>query len=131
MTLEVIGAGFGRTGTLSLKIALEKLGFERCYHMAELMQHPHHVQLWQLATRGEPIDWPALYQGYRASVDWPSCNFWEIQLRQFPDARVILTERDPERHTEGGGEQADVDLARLRHAQPSGQIDDRQAAGLL
>jgi hypothetical protein len=97
MSLEVIGAGFGRTGTLSLKLALEKLGFDKCYHMMEVGQNPEHVAVWQLATRGEPVDWSALYTGYRASVDWPSCNFWEIQLRQFPDARVILTERDAER----------------------------------
>lgn len=97
MSLEVIGAGFGRTGTLSLKLALEKLGYDRCYHMAEVGRNPEHVAVWQLATRGEPVDWQALYTGYRASVDWPSCNFWEIQLGQFPDARVILTERDPER----------------------------------
>lgn len=97
MTIEVIGAGFGRTGTMSLKLALEKLGFDRCYHMYELLQHPDHVGLWHQATRGEPVDWHALFQGYRATVDWPSCNFWEAQLEQFPDARVVLSERDPER----------------------------------
>jgi len=97
MTIQVIGAGFGRTGTMSLKLALEKLGFDKCYHMDEVVQHPEHVAVWQQATRGEPVDWNALYRGYRASVDWPACNFWEIQLRQFPDARVILTEREPDR----------------------------------
>lgn len=97
MSIEVIGAGFGRTGTLSLKLALEKLGFEKCYHMMEVGQNPDHVPVWQQATDGEDVDWDALYQGYRASVDWPACNFWEIQLRQYPDARVILTERDPDR----------------------------------
>ena len=97
MTIEVIGAGFGRTGTMSLKLALEKLGFDKCYHMYEVAQHPEHVEVWQQATRGEPVDWSELYVGYRASVDWPACNFWEIQLRQYPDARVVLSERDPER----------------------------------
>lgn len=97
MTIEVIGAGFGRTGTMSLKLALEKLGFDKCYHMYELLQHPDHVGLWHQATRGEPVDWHGLFQGYRATVDWPSCNFWEAQLEQFPDARVVLSERDPER----------------------------------
>jgi hypothetical protein len=97
MTIQVIGAGFGRTGTMSLKLALEKLGFDKCYHMDEVVQHPEHVAVWQQATRGEPVDWNAMYRGYRASVDWPACNFWEIQLRQFPDARVILTEREPDR----------------------------------
>jgi hypothetical protein len=97
MTIEVIGAGFGRTGTLSLKLALEKLGFGKCYHMYEVGQNPDHVEVWQQATRGEPVDWGALYRGYRASVDWPACNFWEIQLQHFPEAQVILSERDPER----------------------------------
>lgn len=97
MTIEVIGAGFGRTGTLSLKLALEKLGFDKCYHMTEVFQQPGHVDVWLDATRGEEVDWPALFQGYRASVDWPACNFWELQLKAFPDARVILSERDPER----------------------------------
>lgn len=97
MTIEVIGAGFGRTGTLSLKLALEKLGFGKCYHMLEVLRNPDHVEVWQQATRGEDVDWRGLYRGYRASVDWPACNFWEIQLRRFPDARVILSERDPER----------------------------------
>ncbi|MDZ7668917.1 MAG: sulfotransferase [Gammaproteobacteria bacterium] len=97
MTIEVIGAGFGRTGTLSLKLALEKLGFDKCYHMYELLRQPGHVELWHQATRGDPVDWHALFQGYRATVDWPSCNFWEVQLEQFPDARIVLSERDPER----------------------------------
>jgi hypothetical protein len=96
MSIEVIGAGFGRTGTMSLKLALERLGFDKCYHMFEVAQHPEHVEVWQQATRGESVDWAALYTGYRASVDWPACNFWEMQLRRFPDARVILTERDPQ-----------------------------------
>ncbi|MFW6094116.1 MAG: sulfotransferase family protein [Pseudomonadota bacterium] len=97
MSLDVIGAGFGRTGTLSLKLALEKLGFEKCYHMTEVFQHHDHVARWQAATRGEPVDWDALFAGYRAAVDWPSCNFWELQLARYPQARVILTERDPQR----------------------------------
>jgi hypothetical protein len=97
MTIQVIGAGFGRTGTLSLKVALEMLGFDKCYHMTEVFQHPDHVDLWLQATRGEAIGWDALYDGYRATVDWPSCNFWEVQLKQFPQAKVILSERDPKR----------------------------------
>jgi hypothetical protein len=97
MSIEVIGAGFGRTGTLSLKLALEKLGFDKCYHMMEVFQNQGHVDVWLEATRGEDVDWRTLFNGYRASVDWPSCNFWELQLQQFPDARVILSERDPER----------------------------------
>lgn len=95
MRLEVIGAGFGRTGTLSLKLALERLGFEKCYHMMEVFQHPEHIPLWQRAHDGEAVDWEALFEGYRASVDWPSCNLWREQLAAFPDAKVILSTRDP------------------------------------
>jgi hypothetical protein len=96
MPLDVIGAGFGRTGTLSLKLALEKLGFSKCYHMAELFGHPEHVPMWAAAHRGEPVDWEKLYDGYRATVDWPSCNLWETHAQLYPKAKVILTVRDPE-----------------------------------
>ncbi len=96
MALQVIGAGFGRTGTLSLKVALEKLGFSKCYHMMEVMVNDDHVERWREVARGEPVDWDVLFAGYKAAVDWPSCNFWEAQLAQFPDAKVLLSERDPE-----------------------------------
>ena len=71
MTIKVVGAGFGRTGTLSLKTALEQLGFNKCYHMMEVGQHPDHTQLWADAHRGTSIDWDQLFEGYEASVDWP------------------------------------------------------------
>ena len=96
MPLDVIGAGFGRTGTLSLKFALEKLGFSKCYHMTEVFGHPEHVPMWAAAHRGGPADWEKLYDGYRATVDWPSCNLWETHAKLYPNARVILTVRDPE-----------------------------------
>ena len=96
MTLKVIGAGFGRTGTLSLKTALETLGFNKCYHMFEVMQNPHHLAEWTKANQGESVDWPALFAGYQAAVDWPSCNFYRQQMAAFPDAKVLLSLRDPE-----------------------------------
>jgi hypothetical protein len=96
MPLDVIGAGFGRTGTLSLKLALERLGFSKCYHMMELFGHPEHVPMWSAAHRGEPVDWEALYDGYRATVDWPSCNLWETHAKLYPNAKVILSLRDPD-----------------------------------
>jgi Sulfotransferase domain len=96
MALDIIGAGFGRTGTLSLKHALEQLGFNKCYHMMEVMNHPDHNGLWRAAGRGEAVDWEALFAGYRASVDWPSCNFWREQMQAFPAAKVILSLRDAE-----------------------------------
>ncbi|MCA9540756.1 MAG: sulfotransferase family protein [Myxococcales bacterium] len=94
MSIRVIGAGFGRTGTLSLKLALETLGFRPCYHMVEVDARPAHRVLWAAAHRGEAIDWDALFEGYQATVDWPSCNLWRAQAAHFPDARIILTRRD-------------------------------------
>ncbi len=96
MSLRVIGAGFGRTGTLSLKFALEKLGFDKCYHMMEVHLHPSHNQIWRDAAKGRMPDWHALFEGYQASVDWPSCNFWREQMQAFPEAKVILSRRDPQ-----------------------------------
>jgi hypothetical protein len=95
MALAVIGAGFGRTGTLSLKLALEQLGFGACYHMFEVLQHPEHMPVWARAHDGEAVDWEALFEGYRSSCDWPSCNLWREQRAAFPEAKVILSTRDP------------------------------------
>ena len=96
MTLKVIGAGFGRTGTLSLKGALEALGFGPCYHMYEVRAHPEHIAVWDRAADGAPVDWDALFAGFQATVDWPSTAFlWDLHAR-YPDARIILTTRDPE-----------------------------------
>lgn len=97
MTIKVVGAGFGRTGTMSLKTALEQLGFDKCYHMMEVGQNDGHVEQWRAIERGERVDLEALFNGYQASVDWPSCNYWRAQLEVFPDAKVILSRRDPER----------------------------------
>jgi hypothetical protein len=95
--LEVIGAGFGRTGTMSLKVALETLGFGPCYHMSEVFANPEHVELWEAAARGEPVYWGELFRGYRSTVDWPGAAFYEELMERYPDAKVILTVRDPER----------------------------------
>lgn len=61
MSLRVIGAGFGRTGTMSLKVALEQLGFGPCYHMVEcLPKGPEHYRLWEEAVAGK-ADWDAIF----------------------------------------------------------------------
>ena len=93
MSLAVIGAGFGRTGTLSLKHALEKLGLGPCYHMAEVATHPEHVDLWRRAWRGEDV-WPELFADYRSAVDWPVAAFWERLADYYPGAHVLLSLRD-------------------------------------
>ena len=93
--LAVIGAGFGRTGTLSLKQALERLGFGACYHMAEVATHPEHAELWLRAWHGEDV-WDTLFSGYRAAVDWPAAAFWPRLMERYPDAKVLLSLRDPD-----------------------------------
>jgi sulfotransferase family protein len=96
VSIRVIGAGLGRTGTLSLKAALEELGFGRCYHMIELLTHPEEVHYWEAASRGEPVAWDALFEGCQAVVDYPGCRYYRELTAHYPDARVILTVRDPE-----------------------------------
>ena len=95
--LKVIGAGFGRTGTLSLKAALEELGFGPCYHMTELFQHPDDLATWEAASKGESVDWKDFLDGYRATVDWPGCTYYKEMMQAFPDAKVLLTIRDFDR----------------------------------
>lgn len=96
MDLKVIGAGFGRTGTHSLKIALEMLGFAPCYHMVEVFSHPGHSEAWEDAGRGKAIDWEWLIGAYKAAVDWPSAYFWRELWAMNPEAKIILTEREAE-----------------------------------
>ena len=96
MTLKVIGAGFGRTGTLSLKFALETLGFGPCYHMREVRENPDHTALWAQAVDGQTVDWRAMFTRYRAAVDWPVAAFWPQLIQTYPQAKVILTTRDPD-----------------------------------
>ncbi|MGX1914118.1 sulfotransferase family protein [Streptomyces phaeochromogenes] len=92
--LDVFGAGFGRTGTLSLKTALEILGLGPCHHMRAVHDSPDQIPLWQRAAHGEAVDWRAVYAGYRSSVDWPGARFWREITGAFPEAKVILTVRD-------------------------------------
>lgn len=96
MSLKVIGAGFGRTGTLSLKHALEQLGFAPCYHMFETREYLAHDALWLALARGQSDDWRSILKGYRASVDWPAIMIWKELITAYPQAKVILTARDPQ-----------------------------------
>ncbi|MDP9485496.1 MAG: sulfotransferase family protein [Actinomycetota bacterium] len=97
MGLDVIGAGLGRTGTTSLKAALERLGFGPCYHMTELFEHPEHLEAWRAAARGETVDWEGPLKHYRSTLDWPGAPFYEDLMQGYPEAKVILTVRDPDR----------------------------------
>ena len=92
--LRVIGAGLGRTGTHSLKLALERLLGAPCYHMAEVFKRPQDIPIWHAAAKGESIDWRALFAGYAAAVDWPPSAFWSQIAEVFPDAIIVLSVRD-------------------------------------
>lgn len=95
--LQVIGAGFGRTGTVSLKVALEALGFAPCYHMSEVFQNMETMlPLWEAVAAGTLTDWTSIFGNYQATVDWPSCNFYAELIHTYPDAKVLLTVRDPQ-----------------------------------
>jgi hypothetical protein len=95
MPLKVIGTGLGRTGTMSLKRALERLGFRPCHHMIEVFQHPATMPLWVAAAEGRP-DWDAIFAGYGATVDYPACKYWRALIAHYPDAKVVHTVRDPD-----------------------------------
>ena len=92
--MKVLGAGFGRTGTMSLKIALEKLGIGPCYHMREVVSHPSHIKIWYDISHGEHPNWDRLFSGFNSAVDFPVCLFYEELVNKFPDAKFILTLRD-------------------------------------
>lgn len=95
--MQVIGAGFGRTGTMSLQAALEMLGYH-CYHMKEITKDPSHLPAWHAFVSGAaPMDWKALFKDYEATVDFPASVYYRDLLHEFPDAKVVLTVRDPER----------------------------------
>jgi len=96
VTLKVVGAGVGRTGTHSLKVALEQLLGGPCHHMLEVFGHPEQVQVWTAAIEGRPVDWAGLMEGYVAQVDWPGASFWPELLDANPDALVLLSVREPD-----------------------------------
>ncbi len=96
MELAVVGAGVGRTGTHSLKLALEQLLDAPCHHMLEILGDPSQVPAWIDAIEGRPVDWSAMLARYRAIVDWPGGAFWPELSAANPDALVLLSVRDPE-----------------------------------
>jgi hypothetical protein len=95
MALKVVGSGLGRTGTMSLKLALEQLGLGPCHHMVEVFMHPESVPLWIAAGEGRP-DWEAIFAGYASMVDYPGCKFWRELADFYPDAKVVHSVRDPQ-----------------------------------
>lgn len=94
--MRVIGAGFGRTGTLSFKRALEDLGLGPTYHMQEAMRRPSHIDAWLRYGQGGAVDWDELFSGFGSGVDFPVSCVWEELAAHYPDAKVVLTVRDPQ-----------------------------------
>jgi Sulfotransferase domain len=96
LALKIIGAGFGRTGTHSLKTAIEILGLGPCHHMYEVRRSSEQITWWTAAARGEAPDWDQVFAGYDSQIDWPGSRYWKELCVYYPDAKVILTVRDPE-----------------------------------
>ena len=95
--MKLIGTGFGRTGTDSMRVALNMIGFGPCHHMREVLGDEAHRDLWRAAVAGEgPMDWDVLLDGYASCVDWPTAHYWPELIRRWPEAKVLLTWRDAE-----------------------------------
>lgn len=96
MSLKVIGAGLGRTATFSMKFALEYLGVGPCYHMSEVFAGARrNVPLWLDVIAGKP-DWDTIFDGFQSTTDYPACTYWRALAEYYPDAKVVLTVRDPD-----------------------------------
>ncbi|MEM8647727.1 MAG: sulfotransferase family protein [Pseudomonadota bacterium] len=93
MALAIIGSGFGRTGTSTLKDALEGLGFGPTHHMTEIMKHPEQLPHWKAVFAKEAVNWEAVFEGYASQVDWSGASVWERLMDAFPNAKIIHTER--------------------------------------
>ncbi len=128
MTLRVVGAGLGRTGTLSLKLALERLLGGPCHHMMEVFAHPEQLPSWHAAARGRMPDWHELLKGYVAAVDWPSAAFWPELAEAFPDALVLLSVRDADAWWKSAGGTIFPALEHATSPEWRAMIDDLFAA---
>ena len=93
MSLAVIGAGFGRTGTLSISVALDRLGYGPCYHMDNVFASAEHLARWQAVADGDPADWSSIFAGHAATIDWPGMLYYRELADAFPDAKVLLSIR--------------------------------------
>ncbi len=112
MDLQVVGAGLGRTGTHSLKVALEQLLGGPCYHMVEVFGRADQRDTWAAAVRGEEVDWATFLAPYRATVDWPAAAFWRELSEAAPDAKVVLSTRDADAWWKSASETIFAVLAR-------------------
>lgn len=93
--MKLIGAGLPRTGTLSQKVALEVLGLEPCYHMVTVLADLDQAARWDRAMDGQP-SWDEIFDGFQSTVDWPGGYFYKELMAAYPNAKVLLSVRDPE-----------------------------------
>ena len=93
--MKVIGAGMPRTATLSQKVALEMLGFGPCYHMVNVLADLPASRLWAAAIDGKP-DWERIFGEHQSTVDWPGSNLCRELADAYPQAKVVLSVRDPQ-----------------------------------
>ena len=139
MALSVIGTGFGRTGTDSMKTALEILDLGPCHHMRELHANPAQRAIWRSIARGDMPDWNEAFAGYQSSVDWPSAFFWRELSAFYPDAKILLTVRDAEswyasmektiiRTLDGNSDPDSVGMKLIAERVFGGRVDDRAHA---
>ncbi len=125
MALDIIGPGFGRTGTSSLKTALEHLGFGPAHHMFEVRDNPSQVRYWQALARGEQPDWNDVFHGYRSQVDWPGARYWRELAAYYPEAKIILTVRDADEWYDS------VTATILKLLSQRGMIDDPHVSAVI
>ena len=103
MSINIIGVGVGRTGTYSLRLAINQLGFGPCHHMEEVLKNMDvQVPLWSETLKGN-VNWSSIYQGYCSTVDWPTAGFFRELIKEYPNAKFILTERNPENWADSFG----------------------------
>ncbi|HEY4395403.1 MAG TPA: sulfotransferase [Polyangia bacterium] len=127
--LRVVGAGLGRTGTHSLKIALERLLGGPCYHMVEVFKRPADMELWRAAANGKLPDWRQLFDGFAATVDWPSAAFWFEIAEAFPDAVIVFSRRDTDGWWKSASRTIFEGFRRRPAEAPSDKPGDKPAGG--
>jgi hypothetical protein len=131
MTITVVGTGVGRTGTYSLKLAINQLGIGPCHHMEEVLHNmPVQVPLWSAALGGRP-DWQMIYNGYMSAVDWPTACFFPELLKSYPAAKFILTHRSPESWVDSFGSTIYKLMAGRDQAPPEMKEWLEMAAGVI
>ena len=131
MDLRVVGAGLGRTGTHSLKVAFEQLLGGPCYHMLEVLGRPDQRDTWAAATRGESVDWATFLAPYRATVDWPAAAFWREISDAAPHAVVVLSVRDSDAWWKSASETIFAVLARGAAPDDTGGLQELEMINAL